>query len=123
MEVEIDGQVQTFAKDATFVPTAIPCVYKMRPAGLSAGQRTFAVTGTDQIRGANVYRFPVYGDGNWVRVALDPYPSSDTTVTLTGIKATGGFYVDAEHGDDDWYAKSGGMLDPMPRYEAMYASR
>ena len=31
-------------------------------------------------------------------VALNPYPSSDTTVTLTGIKATGTFYVDAERG-------------------------
>ena len=106
MEVIEGGVTNTYAKDETFVPTAIPCIYKMRPGGMTESQRTFAITGTDQIRSANVYRFPVYGDGNWVRVALNPYPSSDTTVTLTGIKATGTFYVDAEHGNDDWDGKA-----------------
>ena len=102
MEVEIDGEIQSFAKNATFSPAAIPCIYKMRPAGLTDGQRTFAIAGTDQIRSQNIYRFPQYGDGNWVRVALDPYPAEDTTVTLTGYKATGIFYADAEHGNDEW---------------------
>ena len=101
MEVEIDGKVQSFAKNATFTPMAVPCIYKMRPAGLIDGQRTFTITGTDQIRGQSFYRFSQYGDGNWVRVALDCYPAQDTTVTLTGYKATGIFYADAEHGNDD----------------------
>ena len=100
MEVIEGGVTNTYAKDETFVPTAIPCIYKMRPGGMTESQRTFAVTGTDEIRSANVYRFPVYGDGNWVRVALDPYPSSDTTVTLTGYKTSNFYYVDAENGNE-----------------------
>ena len=85
----IEGNVtNTYAKNATFTPTAVPCVYMMRMGGLSAGGRTFAITGTDQIHSANYYRFPQYGDDGWVRVALNPYPSSDTTVTLTAIKVS-----------------------------------
>ncbi len=103
MDVEVDGVVQTFAKNATFTPTAIPCIYRMRPAGLAEGERTFAVEGSEQVRGNDVYRrFPQYGEGNWVRVALDPYPASDTTVTLTGYKTSNFYYADAEHGNDDW---------------------
>ena len=103
MEVEIDGVVQSFDKNATFAPTNIPCIYKMRPANLAEGERTFAIEGTETIRGSDVYRrFPQYGDGNWVRVGLDLYPASDTTVTLTGYKTSNFYYVDATNGDDDW---------------------
>ena len=106
MEVEIDGTVQSFAANATFMPTAIPCIYKMRPV-LGDGERTFAIESTEKIRGNDVYRrFPQYGDDNWVRVALDPYPSSDTTVTLTGYKTSNFYYVDAEKGNDDWDGKA-----------------
>ena len=101
MDVEIDGVVHSFAKNDTFTPTTIPCIYKMRPGDMGANDRTFAITGTDKIVDANFYRMPMYGEGNWVRVALDPYTNVSTTVTLTGIKATGVFYVDAENGDDD----------------------
>lgn len=102
MEVEIDGAVQSFAANATFMPTAIPCIYKMRPV-LAEGERTFGIKGSEDIRGGDLlWRFPQYGDGNWVRVALNPYPSSDTTVTLTGYKTSNFYYVDAENGNDDW---------------------
>ena len=103
MEVEIDGAVRKFAKGETFDPTAIPCLYRMRPANMSENERTFCIEGTEFIRGKDVYRrFPQYGEGNWVRVALDPYPVDDTTVTLTARKTSNFFYVDAEHGNDDW---------------------
>ena len=101
MEVEIDGVVQSFAASDTFTPTAIPCVYRMRPI-LANGERTFGIKGSDEVRSEPYWRFPQYGDGNWVRVALNPYPSADTTVTLTGYKTSNFYYVDSEHGDDDW---------------------
>lgn len=103
MEVEINGEAQLFEADDTFTPTAIPCVYKMRPANLADGERTYAIKGSDCVFGSNPYwRFPQYGDGNWVRVALDPYPASDTEVVLTAYKTSNFFYVDAMHGDDGW---------------------
>lgn len=103
MEVEVDGVVRSFAANATFTPTAVPCVYRMRPANLANGERTFAIKGTDVIRGGDpCWRFPQYGDGNWVRVALDPYADAGTTVTLTGYKTSNFFYVDAERGSDGW---------------------
>ena len=49
MEVEFDGEVQKFAKGATFVPVAIPCLYRMRPV-LAEGERTFAIEGSETIR-------------------------------------------------------------------------
>lgn len=101
MEVEIDGEVRTFAVNDTFVPTAIPCIYRMSPV-LAEGERTFAIYGNDYIRGERNCRFPLRGEGNWVRVALDPYPVEDKTVELTAIKATGVFYVDAQNGNDEW---------------------
>ena len=102
MEV-IEGNVtNSYANNATFTPTAIPCIYKMRMGGLSAGGRTFAITGTDQIHGSNYYRFPQYGEDGWVRVALNPYPSSDTTVTLTAIKVSKVYYVDEKNGKDSY---------------------
>ncbi|MBQ2630374.1 MAG: hypothetical protein IJG13_11915, partial [Kiritimatiellae bacterium] len=93
MEVEIDGEVQTFAKNSTFTPTAVPCLYKMRPA-ISPGESTFAVVGDD----AAGPRYPTYDDGNWVRVAL----SGDAQVTLTGYKVSNVYYCDAERGNDTW---------------------
>ena len=107
MEVEVDGTVQTFAANATFTPTAIPCVYRMRPAGMAEGERTFAIASGETVRDNDVlWRFPQYGEGNWVRVALNPYPASDTTVTLTGYKTSNFYYVDAENGNDDWDGKT-----------------
>ena len=103
MEVEINGETQSFDADDTFTPTAIPCVYKMRPANIADGERTYAIKGSDNVQGSNpCWRFPQYGDGNWVRVALDPYPASDTEVVLTAYKTSNFFYVDATHGDDGW---------------------
>ncbi len=103
MEVEVDGVVRSFAANDTFTPTAIPCVYRMRPANLSDGERTFAIKGSEELRGGDpCWRFPQYGDGNWVRVALDPYADAGTTVTLTGYKTSSFFYVDAERGSDGW---------------------
>ena len=102
MEVEFDGEVQKFAKGDTFVPVAIPCLYRMRPV-LADGERTFAIEGSETIRGNDkCWRFPQYGEGNWVRVALDPYPVDDTTVTLTAHKTSNFFYVDAKRGNDSW---------------------
>ena len=40
----------------------------------------------------------------------DAYPDARWTRTERGV-----FECDA-----DWYAKSGGILEPMPRYEKMY---
>ena len=103
MEVIEGGVTNTYAQNATFTPTAIPCIYMMRPANMAEGERTFGIKGTEDIRAGDVFwRFPQYGDGNWVRVALDPYPAEDTTVTLTGYKTPNFFYADAEHGNDDW---------------------
>ena len=105
MEVIEGGVTNTYAQNATFTPTAIPCIYMMRPANMAGGERTFAIEGTETIRSGStdVYRwFPQYGEGNWVRIGLDPYPASDTTVTLTGYKTSNFYYVDAEHGNDDW---------------------
>lgn len=109
MEVEIGGELRKFAKNDTFVPTAIPCIYRMRPV-LAEGERTFAIVGTDNIRSRNsdVYhehpncRFPLRSEGNWVRVALDPYPTEDKTVELTACKTSNIFYADAKNGNDDW---------------------
>ena len=92
MEVEINGVVQSFAKDETFNAPDGPCIYRMRPV-LSDGQRTFAV------KRDSAYIYPVRGDGNWVRVAL---PDDGSSVTLTGISVKAVYYVDAEHGNDDW---------------------
>ncbi len=94
MDVEIDGVVHSFAKDDTFTPTAIPCIYKMRMGGLAEGGRTFAIKGND----TDYYRFPQYGDDGWIRVALDPYPEADTNVTLTAYKVSNVYYVDAKNG-------------------------
>ena len=102
MEVELNGEIRSFAKNDTFTPTAIPCLYRMRPV-LADGERTFAIEGSETIRGDDKYwRFPQYGESNWVRVALDPYPVDDTIVTLTGHKTSNFFYVDAENGNDGW---------------------
>ena len=107
MEVEIDGETRTFAAGETFKPTAIPCLYRMRPV-LAEGERTFGIVGNDYIRNDDKAverlncRFPLLDEGNWVRVALDPYPVEDKTVELSAIKATGVFYVDAENGNDEW---------------------
>lgn len=103
MEVIEGGVTNTYAQNATFTPTAIPCIYFMRPANMAEGERTFAIKGDEYISGTYLHwRFPQYGDSNWVRVALDPYPAEDTTVTLTGYKTSNFFYADAEHGNDDW---------------------
>ena len=99
MEVIEGGVTNTYAQNATFTPTAIPCIYMMRPANMAEGERTFAVFGTDKFTDYNHMRVPQYGDGNWVRVALDPYPESDTTVTLTGYKTSNFYYVDEKNGD------------------------
>jgi len=107
MKVEIDGEVREFASGDTFVPTAIPCIYKMSPV-LAEGERTFAIVGNDYIRNDDKIveplncRFPLRNEGNWVRVALDPYPVEDKTVELTAVKATGVYYVDAAKGNDEW---------------------
>ena len=101
MKVEIDGEVREFAVNDTFTPTAIPCIYRMCPV-LAEGERTFTVYGNDNIRGERNCRFPLRGEGNWVRVALDPYPVEDKTVELTAVKATGVYYVDAANGNDEW---------------------
>ena len=93
MEVEVNGAIQQFAQNATFNVPDGPCVYKMRPV-LNAGERTYAIKGNDI-----VYRYPVRGDGNWVRVA---FADNDAAVTLTGIKVKAVYYVDAEHGNDSW---------------------
>ena len=95
MEVEIDGVVQSFASDATFNAPDGPHVYKMRPV-LSAGERTFGIQGSEA---NDAWRYPLYGDGNWVRVAL---PDDGSVVKLYGRKATGIYYVDAVHGNNDW---------------------
>ena len=99
MEVEIDGEVQTFANGAVWTPPAKePCIYRMRPV-LAAGERTFSIKGDDATGSdGGTYRFPQYGEGNWVRVAL----GGDSQVTLTGYKVSNIYYADAEHGDDDW---------------------
>ena len=102
MEVIEGGVTNTYVKGATFVPTAIPCIYKMRMGGLAAGERTFDIMGNDQIHGSNHYRFPQYGDDGWVRVALNPYPSSDTTVELTAHKVSKVYYVDEKNGKDSY---------------------
>ena len=101
MKVEIDGEVREFAVNDTFTPTAIPCIYRMCPV-LAEGERTFTIYGNDDVRGERNCRFPLRGEGNWVRVALDPYPVEDKTVELTAIKSTGVFYVDAINGNDKW---------------------
>ena len=49
---------------------------------------------------------------NWEKMRGDlAYPDAHWTRTEKGV-----FECDA-----DWYAKSGGILEPMPRYEAMYS--
>ena len=51
---------------------------------------------------------------NWETMRKDlAYPSAHWTRTEKGV-----FECDA-----DYYAKSGGILEPMPRYEAMYAKK
>ncbi len=102
MEVIEGGVTNSYAKNDTFTPTNIPCVYKMRMGGLAAGGQTFAVTGNDQIHGAYLYRFPQYGDDGWVRVALDPFPADDTTVKLTAYKVSKVYYADAARGNNAW---------------------
>ena len=101
MDVEIDGQVQTFAKDATFTPTTVPCICKMRPTAARNG-RTYCIASQDS--GESLYqsrcRFPQYGDGNWVRVALAG--TNGAVVKITGSAAGNVYYADAEHGNDDW---------------------
>ena len=92
MEVEINGEIRQFAQNETFNAPDGPYVYKMRPV-LSEGQRTFAV------KRDTAFIYPVRGDGNWVRVSL---PDDGSSVTLKGIKVKTVYYVDAEHGNDDW---------------------
>ena len=96
MDVEIDGEVQTFAKNAIFDHTAVPCVYKMRPTAARNG-RTFCIASN---RHESDCRFPQYGDGNWVRVALAG--TNGAAITITGSAAGNVYYADAEHGNDEW---------------------
>ena len=49
MEVIEGGVTNTYAQNATFTPTAIPCIYMMRPANMAEGERTFAIKGDDTI--------------------------------------------------------------------------
>ena len=110
MEVEVNGQVRSFAKDDTFDATAVPCIYRMRPV-LAEGERTFGVKYND------VFLYPVFGEGNWVRVAL---PDDGSTVTVKGVKVKQVWYVDAEHGNDDWdgttdYANRDESLNKGPK--------
>jgi len=102
MDVIEGGVTNSYAKNATFTPTAVPCVYMMRMGGLAAGERTFAIAGDDQIHSANYYRYPQYNDDGWIRVALNPYLSSDSTVTLTAYKVSKRYYVDEKNGNDGW---------------------
>lgn len=95
--MEVEG-VGTFAKGEFLFPEAEPCIYRMRPV-LAAGERTFAIAGTDQIYGQNHYRFPVRGDGDWVRVAL---AGAENSYTLTAYKATDVRYADPVRGKDTW---------------------
>ena len=103
MEVIADGVTNSYAKNATLVVPAGHHLYKMRPAGLAEGQRTFCVATTS---GGSDYQqfcyFPQYGDGNWVRVALDPYPVTNSWYTMTGYKVSNVYYADAENGNDAW---------------------
>ena len=87
MEVEIDGEVQTFANNAVWEPPAkAPCIYRMRPV-LASGQRTFSIKGDDATGSdGGTYRFPQYGEGNWVRVALGG--DSQATRYLTSTMLT-----------------------------------
>ena len=95
MEVIEGGVTNFYAQNDTIVPTAVPCLYMMRMGGLAEGEKTYCVNGSD-----NFSRFPMYGDGDWVRVAVAG--DDETTVTLTGRKVKQTYYVDAEHGKDDW---------------------
>lgn len=93
MEVEIGGQVRSFANGAVWSDPE-KRIYKMRPV-LPEGGRTFGIEGN----GSTVmHYFPQYGEGNWVRVSL----AGDEQVTLIGYKASNIYYADAEHGNDDW---------------------
>lgn len=95
MEVIEGGVTNTYAANSTFTPTAVPCVYMMRPV-LAAGERALCIECDSD---ANFRYYPMYCDeGNWIRVAL----GGSTQVTLTGKKVAGVFYCDAERGNDDW---------------------
>ena len=85
MEVEIDGEVRSFANGAVWSDPE-KRIYKMRPV-LPEGGRTFGIEGN----GTTVmHYFPQYGEGNWVRVSL----SGDEQVTLTGYKVSNIYYAD-----------------------------
>ena len=93
MQVEIDGVVQTFNANATYTPPSSPCFYKMRPV-LAEGERTYGIKASD-----NGYcRFPQYGEGNWVRMAI----AGSSSVDVTAYKVSNVYYADAEHGNNDW---------------------
>ena len=96
MEVIEGGVTNTYAVNETFTPTAVPCVYKMRPA-LSAGERTYCIASS---LGGGWCSFPRYGEDEWVRIALAG--NDGDTITLTGYKARAVRYVDADRGRDNW---------------------
>ena len=93
MQVEIDGVVQQFKVNDTFVPPSSPCFYKMRPV-LAEGERTYGIKASD-----NGYcRFPMYGEGNWVRMAI----AGSSSVDVTAYKVSNVYYADALHGSNTW---------------------
>ena len=103
MEVVLDGVTNSYAKNATMVVPPGQHVYMMRPGGLAEGQRTYCIASSGGVENQQQFAsFPQYGDGNWVRMAFDSQPVTNSQYTITGYKVSNVYYADAENGNDAW---------------------
>ena len=87
----------TFGAGETLCPTSVPAALYIRPV-LSEGQHLWGLSAGDKLNSTVYYRQPL-ADG-WVPFA--PFASAESNMTVTAQLATGVWYADAEHGNDDW---------------------
>ena len=94
---DINGTERTYAAGESLCPTSTPAVFYIKPV-LSEGEHLWGLTGGDKYGGILLYRQPL-ADG-WIPFA--PFASAESNMTVEAKLATGVWYVDAEHGNDDW---------------------
>ena len=87
----------TFNAGETLCPTSVPAAFYIRPV-LSEGEHLWGLTGGDRLSSTAYYRQPL-ADG-WV--PFSTFASAESNMTVTAVLATGVWYADAEHGNDEW---------------------
>ena len=95
---DASGNEHTYAAGESLCPTQEPAVFYIKPL-LSEGEHLWGLTGGDNYGSNGLYYRQPLADG-WIPFA--PFASAESNMTVSVQLATGVWYVDAEHGNDDW---------------------